>query len=105
MDKKEGLLTKVFKRAKEGTPRIGKGLLHWTWTKSLLFWMIMSAGTLSELAFLLASMWKSVNASLHSFVLLFMTQATSENVGYLASSAYVLLPVCILPLGIVTTLS
>ena len=82
---------------------IGRSLLHWTWTKGLLFWIIISAGTLSELAFLLASMWKSIDASDHSFVLLFMTQKMSENVGYFASSAYILLPVCILPLGVVTT--
>lgn len=85
--------------------KIGTNLFHWTWTKSLLFWIIISAGTFSELAFLLASTWMSVNAAEHSFVLMFMNQLQSEQVGYFAKSAYVVLPVFILPLGITTTLT
>ena len=90
---------------KTGGKKVGASLLHWTWTKSFLFWLILSAGTFSELAFLLASTWMSVNAAEHSFVLLFMNEVQSEHVGYFARSAYVILPVFILPLGVTTTLT
>lgn len=79
-------------------------ILHWRWSKSLLFWLIISAGTFSELAFLLASVWMSVNAAEHGFVRMFMDETQSVNISYWAKSAYVILPVCILPLGIVTTI-
>lgn len=82
-----------------------KNALTWHWTKSLLTWLIISAGTMSECVFVGASLWICINASVHSFVLLFMPDATSRMLTSLADTAYVALPELILPLAIVTTIS
>jgi hypothetical protein len=101
---RDSFLMKVFRSVKTISVAIGQNLYEWKWSVGFLFWIIISAGTFSELAFLLSSMWKSADASDHSFVLLFMSESTSVNVGYFASSAYVLLPVCILPLAAIKTI-
>ncbi len=79
-------------------------LITWSWTRALLSWIIMSAGTMSECVFLVASIWMSINSSVHAFVLLFMTEEISGNVTQLATTAYVALPECILGLAIVTVI-
>lgn len=80
-------------------------LLHWTWTKSLLYWMILSAGTASELAFLVASLYVTLNSSVHALIVTVIPESTTVHLSQIATAAYVGLPECILPLGIVTTIS
>ncbi len=90
---------------KEQFIKVGTSLISWSWTKKLLYWIVMSAGTGAECAFLIASLWVTINASVHSFVLLFMSEQTTIHLSELATVAYVGLPECILALAIVTTLS
>lgn len=85
--------------------RIGGNILHWTWTKAVLYWIIFSAGTMSELAFLLASMWMSENSAAHSFVRQFMTEEMTKHLSWWATAAYVGLPVAILPLALLTVIN
>lgn len=77
----------------------------WNWTKQLLHWIIISAGTMSECVFLIASLWMSINANVHQFVLIFITEETTTHLTELATTAYVALPECIVALAVVTTLS
>ncbi len=81
-----------------------KTFFTWQWTKRLVYWVIMSAGTMSEMAFLVASLWMTINASVHPFMLIFMSEQFSRHLSELATMAYVALPECILALAIVTTL-
>lgn len=81
-----------------------QSLITWSWTKRLLYWIIMSAGTASELIFLLASLWVSVNANVHGFVLTFMSEKQTIYLTYLATTAYVALPECIVGLAVITTI-
>lgn len=80
-------------------------LFTWEWTKRLLHWLIISAGTVSECAFLLASLWMSVNASVHALVLLAMPDIVSQHITELATAAYVALPELILGLAFVVTIN
>lgn len=80
-------------------------IVHWEWTKKLLHWIIISAGTMSECVFLIASLWVSINANVHQFVLLFVNENTTMHITELATTAYVALPECIVGLAVVTTLS
>lgn len=80
-------------------------IITWSWTKALLNWLIMSAGTMSECAFLVASIWMSINSSVHAFVLIFMSETMSVDITQLATTAYVALPECILGLAIVTVIN
>ncbi len=82
-----------------------KSVLSWHWTKQLLAWVIISAGTMSEFVFVVASLWICLNASVHSFVILFIPEKMTVNLTSLADTAYVGLPELILPLAIVTTIS
>src|SRR5579875_349646 len=79
-------------------------ILSWQWTRRLLHWIIMSAGTMSELVFLIASIWMTVNASVHSLVTLVIPDALTVHISQLATAAYVALPECILGLAFVTTI-
>jgi hypothetical protein len=81
-----------------------QSLITWSWTKRLLYWIIMSAGTASELVFLVATVWVIVNANVHPFILKVLSQAQTDNLTYLATTAFVALPVCIVGLGVVTTI-
>ena len=90
---------------KEQFKKVGSSLLSWSWTKTLLYWIVISAGTASECLFLIASLWMTINASVHSFVLLLVPEQTTIHLSQLATVAYVALPECILALAIVTTLS
>jgi hypothetical protein len=89
----------------EPLKNIWDSLLHWRWSKSLLHWIIISAGTMAECVFLIASLWVSVNANVHKFVLLFINEDTTIHLTELATTAYVALPECIVALAVVTTLS
>jgi hypothetical protein len=80
-------------------------LIHWRWTKALLYWIILSAGTMSELAFLIASLWVTINASVHRLVLVFVPETVAFHLTELATAAYVVLPEAILCLACVTTIS
>jgi hypothetical protein len=82
-----------------------KSILTWNWTKKLLHWIIISAGTMSECVFLIASLWVSINANVHTFVLLFISEDTTTHLTELATTAYVALPECIVGLAVVVTLS
>lgn len=83
----------------------GISLLTWQWTKRLVYWLIISAGTMSELVFLIASIWVSINANVHSFVLLFIDEETTKHLTELSTAAYVALPECIVGLACVVTIS
>ncbi len=96
MDTKE----KVTSIAKDA----GRNLITWTWVKVLLHWLIISAGTVSECAFLIASLWMSINASVHALVLLFIDDTMSQRLTEFATAAYVALPELILGLAFVTTI-
>lgn len=79
-------------------------IITWAWVKKLLHWLIISAGTISECAFLVASLWMSVNASVHALVLLAVDEQTTQHITELATAAYVALPELILGLAVVTTI-
>lgn len=91
-------------KVKSVTGSIVNSIITWSWTKALLSWIIMSAGTMSECVFLIASIWMSINSSVHPFVLLFMSEDASVHTTQLATTAYVALPECILGLAIVTVI-
>lgn len=83
----------------------GRSIITWEWTKRLLYWLIISAGTMSELVFLVASLWVSINANVHAFVLLFIPEEMTVHITELATTAYVALPECIVGLAVVVTIS
>jgi hypothetical protein len=80
---------------------VGHYLFTWEWTKALVYWLILSAGTASDLFFLFASLWMSINANVHDFVLTLMSEETAKYVTYLATTAYVALPIFIVGLAVV----
>ncbi len=84
---------------------VGQSLITWQWTKRLLHWIIISAGTMSECVFLIASLWVSVNANVHQFVLMFISERSAHFLTELSTTAYVVLPECIVGLAVVVTLS
>lgn len=104
-------LALVYKERFDGTKilhaswRAVRAVLTWKWTKKLLYWLIISAGTMSECAFLLASLWMSINSSVHPLVRLVLSETATRNVSYLATAAYVALPECILGLAVVTVIN
>lgn len=75
---------------------IGKSLVHFTWIRRAFYWLIMTAGTISEGAFLAASLWMSLNSSIHDFIRLFLSEQATIHISELATAAYVGLPECIL---------
>lgn len=84
---------------------IAKSLFTWSWSKSLLYWLIVSGGTMAELAFLIGSIWMSLNATVHPFILMFVSEAETRYLSFLATSAYVALPELIMPLAVVITIN
>jgi hypothetical protein len=78
-----------------------RAIVTWQWTKKLLYWVILSAGTVSECAFLVASLWMSINSSVHPLVLLLIPEQTTQHISELATAAYVALPECIVALATV----
>lgn len=82
-----------------------KYVFTWQWTKQLLYWLIFSAGTMSECAFLIASVWMSINSSVHQLVHLFMPDSIAINISTFASAAYVALPEMIVGLACLTVIA
>ena len=103
--KQEKVKGEWWKKAKAGAKKIGQSILTWGWTKRLLHWIIISAGTMAECVFLIASLWVSINANVHPFVRLFLSEETTKHITELATTAYVALPECIVGLAVVVTLS
>jgi hypothetical protein len=89
----------------ERLKQVGASLLHWSWVKAVLYWIIVSAGTVAECAFLVASLWMSLNSSIHNFVRIFLSEDATVHFSELATAAYVGLPECILFLASVTVIS
>lgn len=90
---------------KDNLRKFAFSLKSWSWTKAVLYWLVMSAGTASECFFLIASLWVSINASVHPLVITIIPESVTIQLSQLAIAAYVALPECILALAIVTTLS
>jgi hypothetical protein len=88
----------------KNTPAVGKSILTWDWTKQLLYWIVISAGTVSEGAFLVSSLWVTLNASVHPLITLVIPEAVTIHLTGLATAAFVGLPECILALAICTTI-
>jgi hypothetical protein len=84
---------------------IWDNILHWQWVKQVLYWSVISVGTISEGAFLAASLWVTINASVHSFVRLFLLEDQTKNVSKLAETTFVGVPEFILALALTTTIS
>lgn len=82
-----------------------KYILSWLWVKQLLYWAILSAGTISECSFLIASIWMSINSSVHPFVLTLMSEKQSVQLSYIATTIYTALPELILSLALVTAIN
>jgi hypothetical protein len=80
-------------------------ILSWLWVKQFLYWLIISAGTIAECAFLLASIWMSVNSSIHPFVLTMMSEKQAIQLSYIATTIFTALPELILSLALVTTIN
>lgn len=85
--------------------KVGKSLVTWQWTRRLLYWIVLSAGTASELFFLIAAIWVSVNANVHQFMLTFLTEQQTIHFTYLATTGFVALPECIVFLSMITTIN
>lgn len=83
---------------------IGHSLFTWSWCKSLLYWLIISGGTMAELAFLIGSVWMSLNATVHPFILMFLSEEQTRYLTFLATSAYVALPELIVSLAVIVTI-
>jgi hypothetical protein len=77
--------------------------LTWEWVKSFLYWIVVSAGTISECVFLLASIWTTINATVHPLMLEMMTEHTTVTLTELSLSAFTGLPEIILGIAVVTT--
>jgi hypothetical protein len=84
---------------------VGASILRWQWVKGLLYWGILSVGTMSECVFIAASLWMTVNSSVHDLVLLLLTEADTVHLSWLATMAFVAVPEFILALALVTTIS
>jgi hypothetical protein len=80
-------------------------VLHWRWVKAFLYWLIISVGTMSECVFLIASLWMTVNSSVHDFVRLFLSEDATIHLSWLATVTFVAVPEFILALALVTTIS
>ncbi len=80
-------------------------ILSWKWAKQFLYWAIISGGTISECAFLLSSIWMSINSTVHPFVLTMMTEAQSLQLSYIATTIFTALPELILPLALLTVIN
>ena len=102
---KEAIWRAFYRWATPKLTALGQNLFHWSWCKSLLYWLILSGGTMSELAFLIGAIWMSLNATVHPFILLFLSQEQTRYLTFLATSAYVALPELIVSLAVITTIN
>jgi len=95
----------LLKDAPETLKDVVHYILHWQWVKRFLYWLIMSAGMVAELCFLLASLWMCLNSSIHNFILLFLTEGTTIHISEIGTAAYVGLPELILFLASVMVIN
>src|SRR5581483_4002867 len=82
---------------------IAQSLFTWSWCKKTVYWLIISGGTMSELAFLAGAVWMSLNATVHPFILMFLREDQTRYLSFLATSAYVALPELIVSLAVIVT--
>lgn len=94
-----------WSNTKKKIASLAHNLYAWEWTKALVYWLIFSAGTASDLVFLMASFWMSVNANVHGLILHYMSEDTATYITYLATTAYVALPIFIVALAVVQTVN
>jgi hypothetical protein len=94
----------VGNRALVTVKAVGHSLFTWSWCKSLLYWLIISGGTMAELAFLIGAIWMSLNATVHPFILMFISEDQTRYLSFLATSAYVALPELIVSLAVIVTI-
>jgi hypothetical protein len=93
---------KYVKQAWEGT----KTFFQWGWLKAFIYWLVKSAGTMSEFGFLLSSLWLGLNANavVHQLILaMHVTEKETVNITGISIAAFTALPILILGLGITTT--
>jgi hypothetical protein len=79
-----------------------QSFLAFQWVKRFLYWLVVSAGTISECVFLIASIWISLNATVHPLMLKLMSEGATVTLSQLAISAFTSLPEIILGLATVT---
>lgn len=77
--------------------------LQWQWVKKFVYWIVVSAGTVAECIFLIASIWVSLNATVHPLMLKVLSEAQTFTFSELSISAFTALPEIILGLAVVTT--
>lgn len=94
-----------WNKTKQAVTALALNLYAWQWTKAFVYWLILSAGTASDLVFLMASFWMSVNANVHGLILHYMSEDTATYITYLATTAYVALPIFIVALAVVQTVN
>jgi hypothetical protein len=82
-----------------------KSFLSWLWVKHFIYWLIISAGTISECAFLLASLWMSINSSVHPMILTLMSEERSVRISYIATTIFTALPELIVIMAVITTVN
>jgi len=80
-------------------------ILSWRWVKQFLYWLIISAGTIAECCFLIASLWMSINSSVHPMVLTMMSEQKSVQLSYIATTIFTALPELIVAMALVTTIN
>jgi len=80
-------------------------ILSWRWVKQFLYWLIISAGTMAECCFLIASLWMSVNSSVHPMILTMMDEKQSVQISYIATTIFTALPELIVMMALVTTIN
>src|SRR2546430_13041430 len=82
-----------------------RDILSWRWVKQFLYWLIISAGTIAECCFLIASLWMSINSSVHPMVLTMMPEQKSVQLSYIATTIFTALPELIVAMALVTTIN
>jgi len=93
----------THKLNREKSLSIALYILSWQWVKKFLYWLVVSAGTVSECIFLMASLWISVNATVHPLMLKVVSEAVSETLSQLSVASFTSLPEVIVGLAFVTT--
>lgn len=93
-----------WSRIKPTIQKVRHSLFTWSWCKALLYWLIISGGTMSELVFLAGAVWMSLNATVHPFIRMFLSEDQTRYISFLATSAYVALPELIVSLAVIVTI-
>jgi len=82
-----------------------KNIIHFEWTVSLLKWIILVTGTMSECAFLIASIYICLNSGVHNLLLAIMPESMTVRLSELSTAIFIALPECIVFLAVVKTIS